>query len=226
MNIRGLGLGLSGLLMLISAPVVNAQSPYSISLGADMWWGSTKVNEVRKDDDQVPSFSVALEHELPYLPNVSFRYTTIDADYMAFDKYDYTFYYTIFDHELMDFDFGVAFSQYSNSKYIAPIGSGANGAPQSFDELTWNWFGKALINVPNTHFDVIGQVDFGDSKGLKTTDFIAGMQYRLPVSSGELALKGGYRVIDIESDDFTVDVENHKEFIFANGWFLGAEFQY
>ncbi|MGF1698652.1 TIGR04219 family outer membrane beta-barrel protein [Vibrio lamellibrachiae] len=220
MNIRGFGLAL---LMLVSSSAAYAQSPYRFTLGADMWWGSTKVNEVNTDDAKLPSFSVAFEHELPYLPNVGFRYTTIDADYMAFDKYDYTFYYTIFDHDLMDFDFGIALSQFSNSKYIAPIGS-ENTA--TFDELTFNWFGKALINIENTNFDIIGQVDFGDSKGLKTTDFIAGMQYRVAISAGEFAFKGGYRVIDIESEDFAVDVSGVHSFIFVNGWFLGAEFQY
>lgn len=222
MNIRGLGLGL---LMLVGSSSVAAQSPYNISLGADMWWGSTKVNEIRKDDDKLPSLFIALEHELPYLPNVSFRYTTLDAEYMAFDKYDYTFYYTLFDHELMDFDAGIAFSQFANTKYVAPIGS-QEGSVSTFDELTWNWYGKASINVPNTNFDVIGQIDFGDSKGLKTTDLVAGMQYRMPVQAGEIALKAGYRVIDIESDQFEVDVPDHKGFIFVNGFFLGAEFTY
>ncbi|MEZ8826863.1 TIGR04219 family outer membrane beta-barrel protein [Vibrio amylolyticus] len=222
MNIRGLGLGF---LLLVGSSSAAAQSPYNITLGADMWWGSTKVNEVRKDDDTLPSLFLALEHELPYLPNVSFRYTALDAEFVAFDKYDYTFYYTLLDHELMDFDAGIAFSQFSNSKYVAPIGSQA-GSMSSFDELTWNWYGKATINVPNTHFDVIGQIDFGDSKGLKTTDLVAGMQYRIPVRTGEVALKAGYRVIDIESEKFDVDVPDHKGFVFVNGFFLGAELNF
>ncbi|MGF1723068.1 TIGR04219 family outer membrane beta-barrel protein [Vibrio kyushuensis] len=219
MNIRGFGLAL---LMLASSSAAYAQSPYRFTLGADMWWGSTKVNEVRREDEKLPSLNIAFEHDLPYLPNVGFRYTTLDAEYMAFDKYDYNFYYTVFDHELMDFDFGIALSQFSNTKYK----NATTDKIETFDELTFNWFGKALINIENTNFDIIGQVDFGDSKGLKTTDLIAGMQYRINVSSGELALKGGYRTIDIESDQFKADAPLGKEFIFVNGWFLGAEFQY
>ncbi|MGY3570868.1 TIGR04219 family outer membrane beta-barrel protein [Vibrio sp. SCSIO 43135] len=218
MNICRLAIALGGVMLASSA---YAESPYRFSVGAEHWWGSTKVNEVRKDDASIPSFNASFEHDLPYLPDVSFRYTSVDADYMAFDKYDFTFYYSLIDHDLLHFDAGIALSQFSNSKYVATVGTPNT---DTFDELTWNWYGKAAINIDGTNFDIIGQIDFGDSKGLKTTDMVAGGQYRWQLPSGELALKGGYRVIDIESDQFEVDVGGHKPFIFVDGWFVGAEY--
>ena len=155
------------------------------------------------------------------LPNASFRYTSIDADSLAFDKYDYTFYYTLLEHKLMNFDAGVTFTQYSNSNYIEP----QKGTQTSFDEFTWSFYGNAEINVPDTNFDIIGTMEFGDSSGIKRTDWMAGVQYRIPVSESEIALRGGYRVIDLDSDEF-FSSELSKSFVMVDGWFAGAEVRF
>ncbi|MBW3697504.1 TIGR04219 family outer membrane beta-barrel protein [Vibrio sp. T187] len=207
--------------MMFSAAAVSADSDdfYSAKVGADMWWGGTKVNEVRRDDSSSPSMYFAFEHKLPMLPNASIRYTTVDADYMAFDKYDYTFYYNVLEHDLLHFDAGVTFSQYSNTKYVDVAD---NNRTATFDELTWSFYGFGEINVPNTKVDIIGSMEFGDSSGIKSTDLMAGVQYRIPLESADIALRGGYRVIDLEAPD-VFDSTLGKPFIFVDGWFAGAE---
>ena len=88
-------IALVGMLSLSSAVSAEEEFSYTAKVGADMWWGSTKLNEVRQDEDSnSPSVYFAFEHNAPMLPNASFRYTSIDTDALAFDKYDYTFYYT------------------------------------------------------------------------------------------------------------------------------------
>lgn len=119
-------IALVGMLSLSSAVAAEEEFSYTAKVGADMWWGSTKLNEVRQDEDSnSPSVYFAFEHNAPMLPNASFRYTSIDTDALAFDKYDYTFYYTLLEHKLMNFDAGVTFTQYSNSNYIEPIATSA-----------------------------------------------------------------------------------------------------
>ena len=216
-------IALVGMLSLSSAVSAEEEFSYTAKVGADMWWGSTKLNEVRQDDDSnSPSLYLAFEHNAPMLPNASFRYTSVDADSLAFDKYDYTFYYTLLDHKLMNFDAGVTFTQYSNSNYIEPK---AGGAQTSFDEFTWSFYGDAEINVPDTNFDIIGTMEFGDSSGIKSTDLMAGVQYRIPVAETEVALRGGYRVIDLDSEEF-FSSEVGKEFVMVDGWFAGAEVRF
>ncbi|MFS1936426.1 TIGR04219 family outer membrane beta-barrel protein [Vibrio splendidus] len=215
-------IALVGMLSLSSAVSAEEEFSYTAKVGADMWWGSTKLNEVRQDDDSnSPSLYFAFEHNAPMLPNASFRYTSVDADSLAFDKYDYTFYYTLLDHKLMNFDAGVTFTQYSNSNYIEP----QNGTQTSFDEFTWSFYGNAEINVPDTNFDIIGTMEFGDSSGIKSTDLMAGVQYRIPVAETEIALRGGYRVIDLDSEEF-FSSEVGKEFVMVDGWFAGAEVRF
>ena len=215
-------IALVGMLSLSSAVSAEEEFSYTAKVGADMWWGSTKLNEVRQDEDSnSPSVYFAFEHNAPMLPNASFRYTSIDTDALAFDKYDYTFYYTLLEHKLMNFDAGLMFTQYSNSNYIEP----QKGTQASFDEFTWSFYGNAEINVPDTNFDIIGTMEFGDSSGIKSTDLMAGVQYRIPVSESEIALRGGYRVIDLDSDEF-FDSELGKNFVMVDGWFAGAEVRF
>ncbi|CAH6906533.1 conserved exported hypothetical protein [Vibrio chagasii] len=215
-------IALVGMLSLSSAVSAEEEFSYTAKVGADMWWGSTKLNEVRQDEDfNSPSVYFAFEHNAPMLPNASFRYTSIDTDALAFDKYDYTFYYTLLEHKLMNFDAGLTFTQYSDSNYIEP----QKGTLSSFDEFTWSFYGNAEINVPDTNFDIIGTMEFGDSSGIKSTDLMAGVQYRIPVSESEIALRGGYRVIDLDSDEF-FDSELGKNFVMVDGWFAGAEVRF
>lgn len=205
----------------VSAAPVMAESSIEAKVGAEMWWPNTKVNEVRRDNDNTPSVYASIEHSFAYVPDVRFRYSSVDSDYMAFDKYDLTFYYRILEHDLMHFDAGVTVSDLANTQYI----NAHTDQSATFDEVIWAWYGYAELTVPNTNFDIIGEMNFGDSSGIKSTDLIAGIQYRLPLKNSQVAFRGGYRAIDLESETFR-EPELGKPFIFADGWFLGAEFSF
>ncbi|KJY84277.1 iron-hydroxamate ABC transporter substrate-binding protein [Vibrio galatheae] len=197
-----------------------AESSLTTKFGAEMWFPRTEVNEVDRGNEATPSFYAAVEHDVKYLPDARVRYSTVDAEFMSFDKLDLTLYYRILEHDLMHFDAGVSVSDLSNTKYLNP----ENGDRTTFDEMIWAWYGYAEITVPKTNFDVIGEMNFGDSSGIKSTDLMAGIQYRLPLRNNTLAFRGGYRVIDLESEEFP----NTKgdPFVFANGFFVGAEFSF
>ncbi len=212
----------TSLLMMGSAPVWCAESILSVKAGADIWWPSTKIDNTRRDDANAPVLSLALEHQLPYLPNMSVRYTNVDADYATYDKYDYTFYYNILSRELLTFDAGISMTQYTDTDYQAK-----DAQHYSFNEMTFNWYAYADISIPNTNFDIIGQFEFGNSDGIKSSDVIAGVQYVVPMSAGDLSFRGGYRVIDLEFTDLaTASPDNKMSYIFADGWFLGTQFKF
>lgn len=214
-------LALATLSLAASFPLFAQESSLTTKVGAEVWVADTKVNEVRRDSNTTGSFYAAVEHDVKYVPNARLRYSSIDADYMGFDKLDLTLYYQILEHDLLHFDAGLTFSKLSDSKYID---AGANARTEEFDELIWAWYGYAEITVPNTNFDVIGEMNFGNNKGIKSTDLMAGMQYRIPLQESQLAFRGGYRVIDLESEEFLSDLG--KEFIFANGFFASVEFSF
>ncbi|EGR1424975.1 Fe3+-hydroxamate ABC transporter periplasmic protein [Vibrio vulnificus] len=198
------------------------QASVETTVGAEFWNVKTKVNEVDRDRAATGSYYASIEHEVKYLPDMRVRYSSVDADYMAFDKLDLTLYFNLLEHDLMHFDAGITFSDLSNTKYlnVADLAEGES----SFDEMIWAWYGYGEINVPKTNFDVIGEMNFGNNKGIKSTDLMAGMQYRLPFEGSEVALRAGYRVIDLEADAFASSLG--KSFIFAHGWFLGAQYRF
>lgn len=197
-----------------------AESSLTTKLGAEMWLPDTKVNEVTRDADATPSVYVAVEHDIKYVPDARLRYSSVDADYTAFDKLDLTLYYRVMEHDLMHFDAGMTFSDLSSTKYLNP----EDGASATFDKMIWAWYGYAEISVPDANIDIIGEMNFGNNNGIKSTDLMAGVQYRMPVGSNTLAFRGGYRVIDLESEEFP----NTKgdPFVFANGFFVGADFSF
>ena len=219
--LRTLAISAAACTLSLSFPSL-ADSDLDFTAGAEFWSVSTKVNEVKRDTVATGTVYASLEHPIKYLPNARLRFSSVDADYMAFDKLDATFYYQVLAHDLLHFDAGITVSDLSNSKYLdaATVGAGA----KSFDELIWAWYGYAEITVPETQFDVIGEMNFGDSKGIKSTDLMAGMQYKMPLEQSQLTLRAGYRVIDLESDTFASSLG--KSFIFANGWFLGAQYRF
>lgn len=213
-------IALTALSLAVSFPIF-AESSVSTKVGAEVWAADTKVNEVRRDSSTTGSFYVALEHDVKFVPNARLRYSSVDADYMGFDKLDLTLYYQILEHDLLHFDAGITFSNLSDTKYID---ADTSSRTEDFDDLIWAWYGYAEITVPETQFDVIGEMNFGDSKGIKSTDLMAGMQYKMPLEQSQLTLRAGYRVIDLESDTFASSLG--KSFIFANGWFLGAQYRF
>ena len=207
-------------LVMLSIASLPTQAEVTITLGADLWLADTKVNEVRQDPGMVPILYSAISHDISYLPNAQIRYLSLDEDYMALNKLDLSIYYPLLNHDLLHFDAGVTFTDLSNTKYVNP----ENGARADFNKLIWAWYAYAEITLPNSHWDVIGEMNFGDSSGIKNTDLMAGMQYRVPMGDSPMIIKAGYRVIDMESKDFPSS--KGDPMIFANGFFAGAEYSF
>lgn len=202
-----------------------AEESTVVKVGAEAWWIETEVNEIDRDKEVTPSVYVAIEHDYKYVPNARLRTTGVDNDYMAFDKLDLTLYYPILSRDLLHFDAGITFSDLSNTKYK----NADDGLTKDFNELIWAFYGYAEITVPDTNFDIIGEMNFGDSSGIKSTDLTAGVQYRMPLKESTITFRGGYRAIDLESDEFKATTTNTilgKPFIMADGFFLGVEYSF
>ncbi|WP_084720191.1 TIGR04219 family outer membrane beta-barrel protein [Vibrio neptunius] len=211
--------------MSMASSAAMAEDSVITKVGAEAWWVDTEVNEIRRDKEVTPSVYAAIEHDIKYVPNARIRTASVDNEFMAFDKLDLTLYYQVMEHDLLHFDAGITFSNMSNTKHK----NVETGQTKDFNELLWAFYGYAEMTVPDTNFDIIGEMNFGDSSGIKSTDLMAGMQYRMPLNSSTVTFRGGYRVIDLESDEFKSNIEDStlgKPFIMANGVFLGAEYSF
>jgi len=203
---------LFGCAMTLFAQSAMADDFYRGEVGLDYWWGSTKVNDVRYDEDKTPFLTLILETDLPYAPHFKFRYSEIDSQQTAFDKYDFTFYYDVIEHDTLALDLGINASNYQNSRYTYL------GTDESFNMTTWGLYANGAIGIPKTDIDIIGQFDFYNSGNKKTADFIAGFEYTLALQTVDVALRTGYRVMDYT---FYEDKENEAT-VFVDGWFIGV----
>ncbi|WP_261816109.1 TIGR04219 family outer membrane beta-barrel protein [Vibrio gallicus] len=203
----------SALAMPISAQAQPEDYGLQGSVTADVFWGSTKIKETRKEDDTIPSFSASIEHDVPYLPNFRLRYTKLDTPDIAHDKYDYTFYYRPLRTDNLALDLGFTLSDYRNSFYRYDATESGD-----FDSTIFSWYANALIAVPNSNFAVIGEFDFGETSKIKSADMTAGIQYRIECDSIDVIFRGGYRVLD-----YTFKEYDKKAYGFVDGWFLGSK---
>lgn len=197
---------------------VSAESDYYFRVGSDLWSAGTSFSDNKEDSkrdsvDTQGAFSFAFENTIPYAPHVRVRFTPVRGEITSFDKYDYTFYYDIMEHEHLHFDVGVTWSKYKDGEYTNPSDLPAT----SFSKLLFSWHANARINVPDTNFDVIGEFDFGNGDGNKTADLTAGMQYRFDLEKVDIAMRGGYRAMEYRFNFYP----GSGDMSLTHGWFLG-----
>lgn len=214
----------SAVVSLAVVPSAFADSPYNVKAGVDMWWGSTKVDNTRRGWVDAPSAYIAYQPNRSALPDISYRYTAVDGgDFGAFDKHDLSFYYNVVSHELMTWDVGLTGTQYTDSRYRT-----IDSATQyDFNDFTVNLYSYAEINIPDTELHIMGQFEVGNMNGIKSTDFIAGLRYEIPLDSMSVSFRGGYRVIDLEFSDLApASADVSESLVFVDGYFLGTEIRF
>lgn len=197
--------------------LVYADVAYRGEFTADLWRSRTKVDNTRHETVTTPSFDLSLEHQIDWVPNVSIRYTSLDADNMKLDKYDYTLYYPLIENKRLSLDGGITFSQYNNTLYRAK-----RGTVYDFDKWTWNWYSRGVIATPITGLDIIGQFSFSDNNDIHAADVLAGVRYHFSVEKMKLTLRAGYRVIDLELSEQKSKYHNYG-LVFADGFFAGVQ---
>ncbi|WP_375751552.1 TIGR04219 family outer membrane beta-barrel protein [Vibrio sp. HN007] len=209
-------------LLLPFAPNAFSAESVGISFGVDHWWSSTHnraEDDGRNVNDDTSSFYFDIEHDVQYVPNFKLRYSSVNApNILSLDKYDYTFYYDIIEHELLQFDLGLTLSQYKNTKY-----QDLNSQGYDFNSSVWSIYAAGVIEIPNTNLDIIGQFDFADRDVMKSAEVMAGLQYRIDIPVGELALRGGYRVMDYTFKELGTPED---EELLVDGWFTGLQFSF
>lgn len=196
-----------------------AETDFSVKVSGDAWSAKTAYKhdaETILNSDRETKFtgSLALEHNIAYVPNFRVRFSPVEMSYIKFNKTDFTFYYDLIEHDLLHFDAGLTVSQYANGVYSNPV-----DPTQDFNKVLFSWYANAAITIPETNFDVIGEFDFGNSDGDKTADVTAGMRYRFDFEKVDMAIRAGYRVMDYRFNMFS----GPSDMYLTHGAFVGVE---
>lgn len=175
------------------------------------------------DDEKQQSFYVALEHPLPLIPNIKLRQndlttqgvTTLTNDFsfggvtynggtsligrVDLSHTDVTFYYEIFDNDLLSFDVGVTGKKVDG--WLAVQDAQTENNLQS-DGWVPTGYAQVRVGIPATPLTVYGLANAVSIDDSSIRDMEAGIEYRLAENLAiDLNLQLGYRDIRIELDD-------------------------
>lgn len=175
------------------------------------------------DDEQQSSFYVALEHPIPLIPNIKIRHNSLDVygdvslmqdftfggmnfptttsiDSMVdLSHTDYTFYYEIFDNDLLSIDLGITAKHVDGALTVRDAETSAS---RSSDGWIPTGYGHVRVGIPATDLTVYGMANAISIDDSAMRDLEAGIEYRLVENLAvDLNLQFGYRDITIELDD-------------------------
>ena len=194
------------------------------------------------DDQNQGSYFVALEHPIPLIPNVKIASTTLDTvggatietsftiggeTYSAssqldttFDAsyVDYTFYYEVFDNDLLTFDFGLTARDLDSKINVVEQISSKN-SDLSVSGFLPLLYVNTIIGLPFTGFNVFAEANFLSYDDNTVYDYQIGVSYSvLDNLAVDLDLTLGYRGVKLELNDID-DLYSDLTF---DGVFAGA----
>ena len=217
-------------LALISTPVY-ADTVFGVYAGAGTWKQELSGNvtsnisrvdiedDLALDDDDNTVLYVAVEHGLPFLPNVRAQHFAIDVDgsnvlsrTVEFNGQTFTLsdqvntavdltqtdgvlYYEVLDN-VVSLDLGLAVSIMEGSIDIA---SATENARAEFDEAVPMVYAKARADLPFTGFWVAAEAQGISYEDNTVTEFVAQVGYESDLGLG---VEAGWRSVQIELDAF------------------------
>jgi len=179
------------------------------------------------DNEKQGSFFVALEHPIPLIPNIKIASTTLDTvggatisgtnnftfgneTYNAnseldttFDTsyVDYTFYYEVFDNDLITFDFGIT-ARDLDSQIDIVNQAGSQNSGLSVSGILPLLYVNTIIGLPFTGFNVFAEANFLSYDDNTIYDYQAGVSYEvLDNLAIDLNVTLGYRAVKLELND-------------------------
>lgn len=233
-----------GLLSLSSA---NAATVVGFKIGADYWLADT-TNSFNDDDNVSHSFSddssqgsvwIAVEHPLPFVPNLKIRENRLESS-ADLDNVDFTFngnafegevsvinelnntdfvlYYEILDNDLVSVDLGAAYKKMNGSLRVFDAGH-----PEQIDIDSGVFMGYANAQVGVAGLGLFGFADvlFGVDES-NVYDYGVGLGWQFDNLAVNTLVRVGYRDFNFDVSDFS-DVSQNTQF---KGAFAGVELRF
>jgi outer membrane protein len=195
------------------------------------------------NDENQGSFFVALEHPIPLIPNIKIASTTLDtvggttiSGSFTFDGetyndgstldttfdanyVDYTFYYELFDNDLLTFDFGITARDLDSQIKVVDVNDATSNSDISVSGIIPLLYVNTIIGLPFTGFNIFAEANFLSYGDSSVYDYQVGVSYALLDNLAvDVDLTVGYRAAKLELDDID-DLYSDLTF---DGVFAGA----
>lgn len=237
----------------LSASAAHADTILGVYLGGHVWnvepEGTFKDNGTALTDTNFAfneetrgSFYIALEHPVPFVPNLKVRHNDMGSSGTATGSFtfgnqeftgdattdadltntDFLLYYEVLDNGLVSFDFGV------NVKYIdgtfdvvgTDIAGAALNANESFSGPVPMGYVAAKAGLPLSGLSVFGDISILSVGDHSLTDFQVGLGYEFIDSLAvDVTAQVGYRQFQLELEDLE-DIDSDLDY---SGIFAGLE---
>jgi len=210
--------------------------------------GDTEQATVKLKNKNQGSYFVALEHPIPLIPNIKLVSTTLDTlgdanfngsfefDNVVYDGntnlattfdasyIDYTFYYEVFDNDLLTFDFGLTVRNLdSQINIVGDVTANGVTTPTnsqlSVSGILPLFYVKTIIGLPFTGFNVFAEGNFVSYDSNSVHDYQVGVSYSvLDNLAIDFDVTLGYRSVQLDLNDID-DLYSNLTF---DGVFAGA----
>lgn len=222
---------LGGLVVALSSLPATADTLFGVYAGAGSWEQSYSgdvesglttadvEDDLGLDDDSNTIMYIAVEHGVPFFPNVRGQFMSMDVDgqnvlsrsidfngqtftlsdqvntAVELDQSDAVFYYQLTDN-VVSLDVGLAVSYLEGQ---IDIESSTEAASAEFDEVVPMLYGRARADLPFTGFWVSAEAQGMSYQGNSLIEYAALVGYESDIGLG---VEAGYRSVELELDEF------------------------
>ncbi len=237
-----------------SAPCAFADTILGVYAGAQGWDMSTAggfaddttITQFGFDSQTNGSIYAALEHPVPFVPNIKINRTvldtsgsttltssfTFDGELFTADSLvatnidltttDYILYYEIFDNDLVSIDIGINGKHVDGTLLVEDAASSLT-ATQSFSGIVPMGYSRIAFGLPFTGLGVYAEGSYLAIDDSTVSDYQIAITYSFIESLAlDLTLQLGYRDTTVELDDLD---DTYSDLTF-DGAFAGIEFHF
>ncbi|MDN7127317.1 TIGR04219 family outer membrane beta-barrel protein [Pseudidiomarina terrestris] len=205
---------------------------------------NSNAQEFDFEDEQQKSYYIAFEHPIPMFPNLKVRHNelvssgqqTLSQDFNFFGTNfsagtsaayqtdlthtDYTFYYELFDNDLLTFDLGLTAKRVEGELAVQSQQLVERSATDGWVPTLYSQLRVGIPATPLTFYGTANAVSIDDSK---IEDYDLGIEYRVIENLAiDVNLQLGYRAFAIELDDLDGVYSN----LDYKGPYLGLELHF
>lgn len=214
------------------SPLLAQADVLAVKAGVSLWRADSGISGPAMGQDYANQYAwhAALEHPIPLIPNIKLRYWDYDESgeisALRLSTFDTILYYEIFDNPAIDLDLGVAATNYSNGEVpyglAVPFEGQLVGYPAGdshFEGWMPQLYGNLRVPVLGSDLGIYTEITGTRWDGSDNYDFEGGLEYTFDMPVLDLRLRGGYRRVSNDFDDFD-DFSGELTF---DGWTVGLE---
>ncbi|GAA0853881.1 TIGR04219 family outer membrane beta-barrel protein [Aliiglaciecola litoralis] len=238
----------------VAAPA-QADTLLGLYVGAQAWNMDAKggfsndasLTEFDFDTETKGSFYAALEHPIPFIPNVKIRQTALDTmgDVVLNSSFrfngeifnvntplttevdmsntDFILYYELFDNDLVSFDFGINAKYIDGEIFVQETGDTNNFAREEFSGVVPMAYSRVYFGLPFTGLGVYAEGSYLAIDDHTLSDYEIALAYEFVDNLAvDMTLQIGYRATSLELEDLD-NIYSDLEF---SGVFAGLELHF